>query len=110
MDTPRAVRLGGHAQEMNMAGVGFDHEEDIDAAQGNCAVDVEEIACQHGRRMGAQKLPPSGPGALWRGWYPQPLQPAPHRGCPDPGPGAEQLALDPLIAPVRVLPRHLLDQ
>jgi hypothetical protein len=27
---------------MNMAVAGFDHEEDIDAAQGNCAVDVEE--------------------------------------------------------------------
>src|SRR6516225_9670312 len=31
LHSPRAVRLRGHAQEMNMAGAGFDHEEDIDA-------------------------------------------------------------------------------
>ena len=71
---------------------------------------MEEIARQHRRGLGAQELPPRGPGALRRGRYPQPLQHPPHRGGPDPDAQAEQLALDPLVAPARVLPRHLLDQ
>src|SRR5450755_1235397 len=81
---PGAARLRGHAQDMAMAGAHLDHEEHADTAQGNRAVDMEEIACQHGRGLGAQELPPRGPGAVRRGRYPQALQYSPHRGCPAP--------------------------
>jgi hypothetical protein len=45
-----------------------------------------------------------------RGWDPQPFQHPPHRRGADPVAQAEQLTLDPLVSPARVLPRHLLDQ
>jgi Plasmid pRiA4b ORF-3-like protein len=91
-------------------GADLNYEEYVDAAQGDRAVDVKEVACQHRRGLRAQELPPGGPGALWRGRYPRPSQHSPHRGGSDPVPEAEQLALDPFVAPARVLPRHLLDQ
>jgi hypothetical protein len=49
-------------------------------------------------------------GAVRRGLDPQPLQDPPHCRSADPVPEAEQLALDPLVTPAWVLPRHLLDQ
>jgi hypothetical protein len=55
---PRAVRMRGHAQEMDMAGAHLDHEEYVQAAQGDRAVDMEEVACQHGGGLGAQELLP----------------------------------------------------
>jgi hypothetical protein len=87
-----------------MAGAHLDHEEHIEAAQGNRAVDMEEIAHQHRGGLRLQELSPGGPGAPGCGWDPQPFQDAPHRGRPDPVPQAEQLALDPLVPPARVLP------
>ena len=50
------------------------------------------------------------PERFGAGRYPQPLQHPPHRRRTDPVAEAEQLALDPLVAPALVLPRHLLDQ
>src|SRR5690242_4058190 len=55
---PRAIRVRGHAQDVNMAGAHLDREEDIDAAQGDRAVDVEEVAGQHRGGLGAQELLP----------------------------------------------------
>jgi hypothetical protein len=91
---PRPVRVRGHAQDMHMAGTEFEHEEHVDAAQGDRAVDMKEIARQH--RGGGRD--------------PQPLQHPPHCGRPDLDTEAQQLALKPLVSPARVLPRQLLDQ
>jgi len=52
----RSVRVRSHAQDMNMAGADLDHEEHVDATQGNCAVYVEEITRQHGRGLDSQEL------------------------------------------------------
>jgi len=74
------------------------------------AVDVEEVARQHRGGLRSQELPPGRAAAPRRGRDPQAPQHPPHRGCPDPVAEAEQFALDPLVAPARVLPRHLPDQ
>src|SRR6266851_9435463 len=107
---PGAVRVRGHAEDMHITGAGFDHEEHVEAAQGDCTVHVEEIARQHRGRLGAQELPPARAAALRRWRYPQPLQHPSYRGGADPDAQAGQLALDPLVAPARVLPRHLRNQ
>ena len=91
---PCAVRVGGHAQDTDMPTAQFDHEEHVDAAQGDCAVDVEEVARQHRGGPGAQELPPGGVVALRRGRDPQPLQHPPHRRRRNPVAEAEQLGLD----------------
>lgn len=107
---PRPVGVCGHAQNADVAGADLDHEEHLDPTQGHRAVDVEEIAGQHRGGLGTRELPPRRAAAPWRGRDPKPPQYPPHRGCTDPVPEAEQLTLDPLVAPARVLPRHLLDQ
>jgi len=62
------------------------------------------VACR------AEELPPGGLAALRRRRYPQPPQHPPHRRGADVDAQAQQLALDPLVAPAWVLPRHLLNQ
>jgi len=93
-----------------MAGADLDDEEHIQAAQGDGAVHVEEAACQHGRarvRRNCRQadLLRCGAGGIRR-TSPRP----PHRrgACPDAQAG--QLALDPPVAPARILGRHSLDQ
>ena len=100
----------GDAADRNMAGADLDDEEHIQAAQGDGAVHVEEAACQHGRarvRRNCRQadLLRCGAGGIRR-TSPRP----PHRrgACPDAQAG--QLALDPPVAPARILGRHSLDQ
>ena len=81
-----------------MAGADLDHEEDVDAAQGDRAVDMEEVARQHGRGLGVQELPPCGAVALRRGRYPQAFSTRRTVEGPDADAQAEQFALDPLVA------------
>jgi hypothetical protein len=90
-----------------MTGADLDQEEHVQTAHGHRAVDMEEVARQHRRGLGTQELPPGRAAALRRGRDPQPPQYPPHRRRPDLVAEAEQLALDPLVAPARVLPRHL---
>jgi transposase len=71
---------------------------------------MEEVASQHRRGLAAKELPPGRAIALRRGRYPQPPQHPPHRRSPDLVAEAKQFALDPLVPPARVLPRHLLNQ
>jgi len=83
---PRAVRVHGHAQDMDMAGAGLDNDEHVDPAQGHRAAGMEEIARQHRGRVRAQELPPRRAAALRRGRNPQPSQDPPHREGPGPVP------------------------
>ena len=84
-----------------MAGAHLQHEEHIDAAQRDRAVNVEEIAGQYRGGLRAQEPPPGRVIALRRGRDPQALQDPPHRGRPDLDAQAEQFTLDALVAPVR---------
>ena len=96
---PRTVRVRGHAQEMHVTGAYLDHEEDVQAAQGDRAAQMEEIAREHRRCLRAQELPPGRLAALRRRWYPQPFQDPPDSGGPHADAEAEQFALDPRVSP-----------
>jgi len=80
---PRAIRVRGHAQDMDMAGADLDREEHVETPYGDRAVDVEEVARQHGRGLRAQELAPCGAAALRRGRDPQLHQDSPHCGGSD---------------------------
>ena len=64
---PGAVGVRGHAQGMHMASADLEDEDHVPAAQGERAVDGEEVARDHGRGLGAQELLPGGAAALQAG-------------------------------------------
>jgi hypothetical protein len=96
---------------VDVASVDLDDEENVDPAQCHGAVDVEEVAGQYRRSLSLQELPPAQVGVSGRRWrYPQPSKdPSDCRGA-DAMADLEQLALDPLVAPARILPGGLSDQ
>ncbi|SFR29179.1 hypothetical protein SAMN04488564_117103 [Lentzea waywayandensis] len=55
---PRAVRVGGGAEDVDVAGADLHHEEHVHPLQRDGAVDMEEVARQHGLRLSTQKPPP----------------------------------------------------
>ena len=83
LGAPGAVGVRGHAQGMHMASADLEDEEHLHAAQSDRAVDVEEVAREHGRGLGAQELLPRGAAALRRRRNPQPFQHPAHRAGAD---------------------------
>jgi hypothetical protein len=68
---------------------------------------VEEVDREHAGGLRVQELPPAGVGVSDRGrWDAVALQDPGDRGGADAVAEVEQLALDPLISPARVLPGH----
>jgi len=66
---------------------------------------------QHAGGLRAQELPPTRIGVLERCWRdPVAAQDPPDRRGADSVAELEQLALNPAVAPARVLPRHMLHQ
>jgi hypothetical protein len=61
---PRPGRMLGDTEQVNPPGADLDHEQDLEALQGN-GVDAEEVACQDSGCLGAQEVPP-GLGAALR--------------------------------------------
>ena len=108
---PRPVGMPGHAQDVQEAVTDLEREQDVEPPQRHRAVDVEEVNREHAGALRAQELPPRRVGPpRRRRWYPVALQdPADRRGA-DAMAELEQLALDPLVSPVRVLRRHPYDQ
>jgi hypothetical protein len=100
-----------HAKHLQGAVADLEHEQDVEPSQRDRAVDGEEVHRQHAGGLRAQELAPTGVGLSGR----RRRDPAAHEDPTD-GRGAgavaecEQLALDPAVAPARVLPRHLLHQ
>ncbi len=108
---PPAVWIRGGAQHVHGPVADLQDEEHVDPREGDCAVYVEEVTRQHGRRLGAEELSPGRVGVPDRRWRdPQPLQDAADRRCPNAMTELEQLALNSLISPAGVLPGHALDQ
>jgi hypothetical protein len=108
---PGSVGVGAGVKDLNVAGVDLDHEEHVDSLQRDSAVDVEEVAGQHGRRLGAEELSPGRSvcsGGSRRD--PQLLEDASDRGGADSAADLEEFALDALVAPGWVLSSELLDQ
>jgi hypothetical protein len=91
------------------AGSQFDKEQHIQPPQPD-RVDGKEVAREDAGRLLAQERPP-GPGhPPWRWIHPMTTQGGADRGCRDAHTKPEQLALDALVAPARVLPGQADDQ
>jgi len=95
---PRPVRVRGHAENVQVAAADFDDEQAVQALEGNCAVDVEEVGGEHRRCLGMQKRPPGRVGAPFRcRWDLQGLEDPADGGCANLVAELEELALDPLV-------------
>jgi hypothetical protein len=55
---PRSSSVTGRPEDVHVAAVDFQGEEDVDPFEGDCAVDVEEVHGQHGRGLGPEELTP----------------------------------------------------
>ncbi len=70
----------GGAEDVDVAGGEFHHEEHVDPLECHGAVDVEEVAGQHAGGLRVQESSPGGVGvALGRGWDLQALEHAANR-------------------------------
>jgi hypothetical protein len=63
---PRPFGIRGHAEDVHAAGAHLDHEEAVQALQGDRAVHVEEIGGEHRGCLSAQELPPRRVGVPLR--------------------------------------------
>ena len=94
---------------MDLPGIELDEEEDVETAEQH-RVDGEEVAGQHGGRLGSQELCPSRAGSPRCGLDAMPAKDCPHaRGC-EADAHRGQLPMDPPIAPGRVLSCQAKDQ
>jgi len=107
LGSPGSVGMGGHAQHVQGAVADLEHEQHVQPPQGERAVDVEEVHREHAGGLGTQELPPTDVGVPHRRrWDPVALQDPPDRRGADAVAELEQLALQPLVSPSQVLPRH----
>ena len=104
-DHPCPGRVGGCAQHVLPPGAQFDHEQDVEALQGN-GIDGEEVARQHPGGLDAQEAPPGLDRTLGGGVDAGAVQDQPDRTCRDLVAQADQFALDPVVAPCRVFARE----
>ncbi len=103
--------MSGDPEDVDGAGTDLDDEEAVQTPQRHRAVHVEDVHGQHRRRLRTQELPPRRVGLPpGRRWQPEGLQDPADRGGAHPVAEREDLALDPLVAPRRVLGREPLDQ
>ena len=95
---PETARVGGHAEDVHVARADLNHEQAVQALEGYCAADVEEVGGEHRRCLGVQELQPGRIGMPFR-------RRGDLQGLEDPADGGradlvaelEQLALDPLV-------------
>jgi hypothetical protein len=65
MDQRGRGRVGGDAEDVDVAGGVFDDEERVEPGQGD-GVDAEQVAGEDRVGLGAEELRPGRPGSLWR--------------------------------------------
>ena len=105
------VRVRGDAEDVHVPGLDLHHEQAHTSAAGHRT--VPRGRSQQARIagcLGVQELPPRRRRPPRRGTEPGGGQDPADRPLPYPVPQAEQLTLDPPVAPARVLPRQLLHQ
>src|SRR6476620_8836694 len=103
--------MSGYAQDVQVAVADLECEQDVEPPQRYRAVDMEEVDREHAGGLGAQELPPAGVGVPHRRRRDAvALEDPPDRRGTDPMAELEQLALDPLVSPGRVVRRHPHDQ
>ena len=59
--------MPGHTQDVQVAVADLEREQDVEASQGQRAVDVEDVDGEHAGGLGVQELPPAGVGVPDRG-------------------------------------------
>src|SRR6266545_2926862 len=102
---PAAIRIGRDPGEVDAPGRKLDEEQRVEALQEE-RVDGKEVTLQDARRLSPQELPPALLEPLRCRLDPCLLQNRPDGACGQLDPEPEQLALDPPVAPARVLPRQ----
>ena len=60
LDAPRPVRVGGDAEDVHVPATDPQDEKHVQTLEGEGAVHMEEVAGEHGRRLGAQESAPRG--------------------------------------------------
>ena len=102
---PRAIRVGGHAQDVHPPGPHLHDEQHIEAPEKD-RVDMEEIAGQQAIGLRAQERPPGGVHFPRSRAAPRGAQDPPHRRLADPVAEPAQFAVHPAVSPGRVFPRQ----
>jgi hypothetical protein len=96
--------VGGHAEDVNVAGADLHHKQDVQALEGDRAVHVEEVGGEHRCGLRVQEQAPCRVGAPLRCRRDrQNFEDPADGGGVDPMAEFEQLALDPLVSPAAVL-------
>jgi hypothetical protein len=109
LGNPGAVRVGGHAGQVDPPGAHFDEEQHIQPVQPD-RVHGEEVAGHDSGGLLAQSRPPGGGYPPGRGIQPVATQDGPDGSGGDLDAEALEFALDPLVAPARVLPGQAANQ
>jgi hypothetical protein len=109
LSNPGAVRVGSDPGQVDAPGGQSDKEQHIEPSQPD-GVDGEEVAGEDPSGLLAKKRLPRRRCPPWRRVQAMPAQRFADRGCRDPDPKPEQLALDALVAPTRILPCQADDQ
>src|SRR6266511_5090861 len=102
---PAAVRVGRDPGEVDAPGRKLYEEQHVEALQEE-RVDGKEVALQDARRLSPQELAPVLLEPLRSRLDSCLLQNRPDGACGQVDPETDQLALDPPVAPARVLPRQ----
>jgi hypothetical protein len=98
-------------EDVHVAGADLDHEQAVQALEGDRAVDVEEICGEHRHSLRVQELPPAHVSVPHRcRGDPQRLEHPADRGRAYLVTELDELALDPLVPPGAVLGSQLLDE
>jgi len=109
LGSPRAVRAGGHAQDVHVPGLHLHDEQHVQAPEEN-RVQLEEITRQQPISLSAQERPP-GSVHVPRGRRPPPgAQDPPYCHFADLVAEPAQFTVDPAVSPGRILPRQPLYQ
>ena len=101
------VRMAGRAENLHPSGRQVDDEEGVVRDQAAQGPDLrgEEVSTRDGAPVSAQERLPGG-RAPWHGWQSVGLEDACNRRTSDAVPDVCQRALDPGVAPRRILSRH----
>jgi len=102
---PAPVRVRAAGEVLDPSGRERDEEEDVDPLQED-GLDRQEVAGEHARRLRSEEGSPSRAGSLWCRLETGLEQHLAHGGRGNRDPETLELADDPFVAPVRVLPRE----
>ena len=105
LGSPRAIRRGGHTQDVHPPGPHLHDEQHIEASEDDRA-GMEEIAGQQAIGLSTQERPPGGAHVPRGRPEPAGAQDPPDGRLADAVTGPAQLAVHPAVSPGRVLPRQ----